>query len=113
MTSDETNDNRRHHRRIVAPVQWQLADLASILNPLVNIGLGGMRVYSDKPLKIGQILEIELFLPDNTRLVCKAEVRWLRPVIGDQSANYDVGLQFLHIAEEDLLRLADFLEKQV
>jgi c-di-GMP-binding flagellar brake protein YcgR len=106
------NDNRRRHRRIIAPVQWQLADLTSLLNPLVNIGLGGMRVYSDRPLKIGQCLEIELFLPDNTRLVCNAEVRWLRSVTGDQSANYDVGLKFLHISEEDLLRLADFLEKQ-
>jgi len=112
LVQDETSDNRRHHQRIVAPVQWQLADLASILNPLINIGLGGMRVYSDHPLKIGQCLEIELFLPDNTHLTCNVEVRWLQPVTGDQSANYDVGLKFLHISEEDLLRLADFLEKQ-
>ena len=77
--------------------------------PLVNIGLGGLRVYTDKTLKIDECLEIELFLPDNTSITCNVKVVWINQVEWS-NAKYDVGLQFLELEVANLRHLSGFLK---
>lgn len=103
-------DDRRKYVRFQAPVLYRSASLFSRREPLVNIGLGGIRIYGDEPLKIGRRLELELFFPDRTSMVCTARVVWQQALPEGSVAKYDIGLEFLGISPDGLGRLKKVLE---
>jgi hypothetical protein len=76
----------------------------------VDVGLGGMRVYSDDPLKIGARFEVELFFPQGDSATCLTEVMWIRKLPEDSPAIYDIGLQFLDVPHHALNRLGTVLK---
>ncbi|MBK8011821.1 MAG: PilZ domain-containing protein [Deltaproteobacteria bacterium] len=98
--------NRRHYPRVRAPVFFQSARFRSSRVPVTDIGLGGLRVYSDDPFRLGERLDIELFLPDASSLRCLVRVVWIVPLEGGDPANYDVGLQLLTVDGDGLKELA-------
>ena len=103
--------NRRQYPRFKAPICYRSAPFFSSRRQLVNIGLGGIRIFSNDKLKIGKRLEIELLLPDDEILTFIAKVVWQRPMPEGEFAQFDVGLQFLDAPEEKLQRLAEVLQK--
>ena len=109
MTKYDPNQDRRQYLRLNAPIYCRPARFTSNRTPLVNIGLGGVRVYTDKTLKVGERLETELFLPDNTSITCNVKVVCVNQLEGS-TARYDVGLQFLELEGTDLRRLARILK---
>ena len=111
MSEHEEYHERRKYPRYNAPLCYRSAPFFSRRKPLVNIGLGGMRIYSDDAFKIGKRLEIELLLPDDDLLRFTAKVVWQKTLPEDAAAVYDVGLQFLNIPADDLERLAKILEQ--
>lgn len=65
---------------------------------MIDVGLGGIRVYSDGGYAPGARLEIDLLGDhDEGFVTCMAEVVWIREIEGGQPAHYDVGLRFLDI----------------
>lgn len=110
MTKCDLNQERRQYVRLNAPIYCRPARFTSPRTPPVNIGLGGIRVYSDKTFKAGERLEIELFLPDNTSVTCDVKVVWINQLDGSP-AQYDVGLQFLEAEGTDMKRLASILKQ--
>ena len=74
---------------------------------MVDIGLGGVRVFSDEPFRVGERLEVELFLPDGESVECLAEVMWLRTPPAGTPAQYDVGLMFLDLPDPTRVRLSE------
>lgn len=65
---------------------------------VIDVGLGGIRVYSDDPFTIGDRLELDLLSGDGEDFVtCLSEVVWIRELGEGQPARYDVGLRFLEI----------------
>lgn len=104
-------DNRRKYPRYDAPVCYRSASLFSARKPLINISLGGIRIYSDEEFKIGKRLELELILPDDIILTCTARVVWQSPLPEHSIAKYDTGLQFLDISGENLRRLSTLLSQ--
>lgn len=65
---------------------------------VIDLGLGGMRVYSDEAFEIGQRMEIDLYPSEGDDFVtCLTEVVWLREIPGGDPADFDVGLRFLDI----------------
>ncbi|GAK55549.1 hypothetical protein U27_02383 [Candidatus Vecturithrix granuli] len=110
MSEHESVLNRRKYPRYNAPICYRSAPFFSSRKPLVNIGLGGVRIYSDDQFKIGKRLEIELLLPDSEILRFTAKVVWQHPLPENSAAAYDVGLQFLDIPEDGLARLSKILE---
>lgn len=110
MAEYEPGKNRRQYPRFNSPIYCRPARFTSPRTPLVNIGLGGIRVYSDKTFKVGERLEIELFLPDNTSMTCNVKVVWINQLDG-ATAKYDVGLEFLEVESNDLRRLASSLKQ--
>ena len=112
MTENDHNQNRRKYPRFSAPICYRSAPFFSTRNPLLNIGLGGIRIYSNERFKIGKRLEIELFLPDDDEILkFTAKVVWQNALPEDATAKYDIGLQFLNIPEDGLQRLAKVLEQ--
>ena len=73
--------------------------------------LGGVCIYSDDQPKRGAPLEIEVFLPDGTSVVCRAEVAWVEALPDGAPARCDVGLAFTAIHPHDRQRLSSVLEQ--
>ncbi|MDY0096700.1 MAG: PilZ domain-containing protein [Candidatus Vecturithrix sp.] len=112
MSDQENVLNRRKYPRYTAPICYRSAPFFSSRKPLVNIGLGGMRIYSDDQFKLGKRLEIELLLPNDEILRFTAKVVWQHPLPQGSVAAYDVGLQFLDIPQEGIERLSKVLEHE-
>ena len=108
----EEYTNRRGYPRYNAPICYRTASLFSARKPLVNISLGGIRIYSDDRFKLGKRLELELILPDDVILTCTVKVVWQQALPDHATARYDTGLQFLDISAEYLDRLAQALKQQ-
>ena len=105
--------NRRRFQRVQAPVYCRPLG-KPFFGPKsqpIDISTGGLRIYGDDPMSPGDRLELELFLPDETSVVCEAEVVWVDPLPADAPARFDVGLKFLHVGQADLEKLAAVLEK--
>jgi len=103
--------DRRQHPRFKAPIYCYPVDLASPHEQAVDIGLGGTRIHSDEPLRPGEQLDVELLLPDGSRMAFAARVAWQAPLPDEAPARYDVGLQFLEVPPNVLQYLTRVLEQ--
>lgn len=118
MSDQEVDENfdardRRQYSRVHAPVYCRPAGLGSWLRSLrkpKDISLGGLRVYADEPIRIGERLELELFLPSNESVTCTVEVMWVESIPGGDPAPYDVGVRYVFIRSEDVDKLSDVLQ---
>src|SRR5438132_1303637 len=70
----------------------------------------GPRVYADDPPMPGDRLELELFLPDQSEVVCTVEVVWVDGLPDGSPARYDVGVKFVSISPADRERLSVVLK---
>jgi c-di-GMP-binding flagellar brake protein YcgR len=98
---------RRKYRRIQAPVFCRPAGLKmfSKREETVDVSRGGVRVYSDLDMNIGERLTLDLFLEHGEEVSFQAEVVWIERLTEGGAAKYDVGLKFLTLdpAAEALL----------
>ena len=112
MVKSTAEEDRRTYTRLNAPILYRAAPFFSRRQPVMNISLGGIRVYSDEGLNIGKRLEVELFLPNDMSMVCTAKVVWQQSLREGAVARYEIGLEFLEISPDDLRRLAKVLDFQ-
>lgn len=79
---------------------------------VIDVGLGGMRVYSDDPFTPGDRLEIDLLHADGDDFItCLTEVVWIRELARDEPARFDVGLRFLEIPPAARAMIQDLVAK--
>ena len=103
--------DRRQYLRLQAPVFCRPKGRPLFARRLAtDISLGGVRVYADEAPAAGDRLELELFLPDETALVCAAEVVWVEPLPDGSPARFDVGARFVKLSSDDRARLATVLQ---
>ncbi len=103
--------DRRKFPRLALPVFYRsVLSTAADRRRTVNLSLGGVRLYADHAHALGESLELELFLPDHSALVCGAEVVWLESLPMDAPARFEVGVKFVRISPEDQARIAAVLE---
>ena len=100
MTTD-----RRNYPRLNAPVYWRSPGLGGPRWPVVDVGLGGMRVWSDDPPPIGARLQLELWLPEAGTVEILARVVRVDRLPDDAPARCDVALEFMDVAEDARERL--------
>jgi hypothetical protein len=72
-------------------------------------GLGGIRSYSDEPVKAGRLLEMDVFLADGATVTALVEVEWCDPLPPGAPARFEVGMRWVHVARSDLERLGPVL----
>jgi hypothetical protein len=104
-------EERRRFRRVMAPIFYRAPRIFSPRHKITNISLGGVRIYSDEPLKVGKRLEIEFFLPENISVTAMARVVWIEELPAGASARYDVGLEFIDLPPHTVKELESVLEK--
>jgi c-di-GMP-binding flagellar brake protein YcgR len=76
----------------------------------IDLSLGGIRLYADDLLAEGDRLELELFLPDETQLICRVEVVWVENLPANAPARFDVSIKFEEISARDRYRLSALLK---
>ena len=103
--------DRRQYLRLQAPVFCRPRGRPIFARRrATDISLGGVRVYADEAPAAGDRLELELFLPDETALVCQVEVVWVEPLPDGSPARFDVGARFVKLTAQDQERLATVLQ---
>jgi hypothetical protein len=109
-TSEPTLD-RRKYRRIKAALYCRPAGvkfLARQREP-IDVSLGGVRIYSDDELRVGELLKMEFFLPDVDPVTYTAEVVWIERLGAGAPARFDVGLKFVQLDPAALKLLVQVL----
>ena len=102
-------DDRREFPRVRAPIYCRPAHRRLQRRQVVDVGLGGMRVYSDEQFAIEARFEVELFFPDSSSVTCLTEVVWIRSLPPGDPAKYDIGLKFLDVPAHARDRIATVL----
>lgn len=87
---------RRRYARLAAPILCRPDPFVeSVPRRVIDVSLGGARVYSDIRRRPGERLEVEFFPPEAEPFVVRATVVWVQAVAPGGAALYDVGLKFI------------------
>ena len=104
------DSDRRIYPRLKVPMLWRSPGMVARLR-MVDVSLGGARVYSDDRLKLGTRVDLELLASPGSTVQVLARVVWIDELGPSGPARYDVGLEFLEVPEEMRSRLASILRK--
>ena len=107
---DQSFKDRRRFPRLPSQVYYRIGKSQSLRQRVSNISLGGVRIYSDQRLDIGEVVELELHFPNGFSGKCKARVVWIKEIPPDSGASYDVGLEFLELPKEAIRELMGVLK---
>jgi hypothetical protein len=111
VSSSPSPRDRRQFRRIRTALYCRPAGvefLARQREP-VDVSLGGVRIFSDDEMRVGELLKLEFFLADVPPVTYTAEVVWVERLAADAPARFDVGLKFIQLEPEALSLLARVL----
>ncbi len=109
---DKRNFPRVKHRCLI---QISKADREERIDTFTeNIGAGGICVIVSKPFEIFDTVSLELHLDDGgSPIQCKGSVVWTvrdHTIKGEGSDNYDTGIEFIEISDEDRNRISGLVE---
>lgn len=107
-----TGREARRYPRLRAPVYCRPARLRVMYRLAVNVGVGGLRIYSDEPYKIDTKLELDMLLPKSNSVKCLAQVVWVKELPPGGPAQYDIGLKFLQVPKTAQAVLEHVLERE-
>ena len=106
MNPIKSESNKRRYPRVKArvlhtqPRFYGPPRLHGQKRKISNISPGGVRIYSDEPLKEGKGVQIELELPSGKSVTATARVVWIDELSPGSESRFDVGLEFLVISDE-------------
>jgi hypothetical protein len=95
---------------LVMDVQDQALNLKAAIQ---DLSLGGIQVVSDQAFQPGAVLELEIPILGDKLVRTVAKVIWCRPAPKPNNAEYNSGIQFIPMYEEDLLKLNQYLKKEI
>jgi Tfp pilus assembly protein PilZ len=76
----------------------------------VDLGLNGLFVERTPPLPDQTEVTLRFSLPGNTLVIeARGRVAWSRPAAQSPSRPAGLGIEFTHLAEEDVKRVREFL----
>ena len=114
-------EKRREDRILLSlPVQFKVFDVQKlekdVLDPVLgswaelrNLSADGLQLSSADPFTTGDVLELEVDLPDGGHVRSVAKVVWCRK--DSTGKGHHSGIQLIPVFEEDLRRLREFLKK--
>ena len=110
MEEDNSFKDRRRYPRLSSQVYYRIGKSKSLRQRVSNISLGGVRIYSDERLDIGEEMELELHFPNGNSTQGKARVVWIKELPPSSGSSYDVGLEFLEFSKEGIIELTETLK---
>lgn len=107
----EHMENRRRFPRVQAPIYFQTPRIRDEQRPVLDVSLGGLRVFSDDPFEVGERIQLELLLPPNGREVSAlTRVAWVKRLPEGSPAVYDIGFELLIVDGDGMKHLGTALE---
>jgi hypothetical protein len=103
---------RRYFPRLKVPVLFRTTKQEGTAHPTYNLGLGGVRIYSNRYLKKGEKIDIELCFPKGNSIVATVRVVWINVLPSGSEAAFDVGLEFVDLPPSVIEELKGVLESQ-
>jgi len=97
---------------VMAPVYYRIARTLARKQRVSNLSSGGVRIYSDERLDIGQELDLEFFLPSGSIVEAKAKVVWIRELPPGSKGIYDVGMELIKLSGKARKELALVLRQK-
>ena len=107
---DRSKKERRKYPRVLAPVFYRTPRLAAPKRQVSDLSLGGVRIFSDDPLEVGEQLALEFFLPDGSTVKALTKVTWIKEMPENAEAVFDVGMEFVELSEDDTDKLKKVLK---
>jgi hypothetical protein len=101
---------RRRFPRLKVPVLFRATKVEEKVGPTYNLGLGGVRIYSNRYLKKGKQLEIELCFPKGNSVIATVRVVWTKVLPSGSDAAFDIGLEFIDLPPTAIDELKVVLE---
>jgi hypothetical protein len=91
--------DRRKYRRIQTALYCRPAGMKFLARQRepVDVSLGGVRIFSDEEMHVGDLMKMEFFLQDVEPVTYTAEVVWIDRLPKDAPAKFDVGLKFIQL----------------
>lgn len=94
----------------LAGVRFHLDGQASIAHPLRYkvriISMHGMLVEIDHPIKVDEVLPLEISLEDEAPIRCRGRVASCHERLDHKPKHYDIGFEFKQMPDEDNARLS-------
>jgi Tfp pilus assembly protein PilZ len=105
---------RRKFKRLHAPVLCR--PLGATLvgkgeQEVQDISMGGVRVFTDDTHKVGDHLELELFLPEGEAVTLDTQIMWIDTLAAGAPAKFEIGLRFIDVSATDAQRLEAVLRE--
>jgi hypothetical protein len=75
------------------------------------LGLGGVRIYSNRYVKKGKQMDIQLCFPEGNSISATVRVVWLKVLPEGSDAAFDVGLEFINLPPSAIEELKGVLEE--
>ncbi len=107
-------EKRKHPRTLISlPLQIQLNEKEAAYPGLtLDASESGLLIQTLKEMSVGMRIDIEVFFPRKFRLSnfkVEAEIVWKDFCYWDDWEGYQYGLKFIHISNEDYLKLKQIL----
>ncbi len=117
MGSNHTNEKRKHPRfHMDLPLEYRvLAASKSHGGLVINASESGLLVHSTKDMPVGAKLNIAVLFPKGFELAnfeVLAEVVWKDTCWKENRREYEFGLKFVHILEEEHQKLKRLLVEE-
>lgn len=105
---------RRKHWRIKCslPVKYSMVNLnwggdySVRESTILNISMSGVRLLVNHHVATFDLFKLEISLTESPPIKVLGEVKW---VVNLKSKTYNLGIQFLRIADEDRERIKDYI----
>jgi hypothetical protein len=96
---------KREYDRYIVEFPARFAGDCEGVGIVYNLGMGGCKIVTDRPLAIGGMMTLSLNVPGHSAAiqVRMAAVRW--------RLRYEGGIEFLGMEELERERLAEYLQK--
>ena len=79
-----------------------------------NIAAGGICLLVYSPIKEGNIVSLDIFLPDNSSVIhAKGKVVWVKifTIANEKNVRYDAGIEFTEIVDGDRKKIDEYVFK--
>lgn len=113
--SDDIHERRNHPRVYMdLPLEYRVSDAPHLHGALVvNVSESGLQIQSVKNIPVGSKLKIAVLFPKGFELAnfeVFAEIVWKDTYWQENREDYQFGLKFINIPEEDYRKLKQLLD---
>jgi Tfp pilus assembly protein PilZ len=100
MENDISPQDRRTALRVQIHNLMASVRIVQLWQSVTDVGIGGMRITSNKKYEIGESLELEFFHAELGSLACTAKVVWINKLPKGSNTRFELGLQFQELPEK-------------